>query len=265
MAPSFQFPRVRGLRFLAALGAASIIYLFIWSFGARPLQASLFCAREDTTDVKILLVSAYFPLPRSKHSHEEYDRWVKKYLTKVTTHIYFFAPPEVEGLIRELRGDLPMTLNTSFSSPFDIPPLQGLRGRYQEMHDEIPEDTHRIDWSKDTHSPELYAVWNAKTYFLQAGLQNSKANGLGFTWAFWTDAGSFRDDQEFAAWPDQQRISDIFQEGSCLTGTSAKDLFFIPVWDGPDDDWEGWQEDDGPVHVRDSVSEGRFVVHDRGV
>ena len=251
MASSFQLPRIRAPRSLVALGVAAIICLLIWSYDIRVPRPSLFPAKEDPTDVAILLVSAFFPLAKSKHSTEDYAGWLKKYLTKVTTHIYFFAPPEIESMIRELRGDLPMTLNTSFSSPFDIPPLRDLRGRYEEMHE--------LDLEKDIHSPELYAVWSSKTYFLGEGLRNSKANGFDFTWAFWNDAGSFRDDQEFTAWPNRHRISDIFLEGSRLTGTRAKDLFFMPIWDSPGDNLKGWQEDDGPIQSRNSVSEGRSI------
>ena len=277
MALLTQFLHGRGFRFLVALGATCTIYLLIWSLDAslsytkedatdaRPLHASLSHGKEDAADAKILLVSAYFPLPRSKHTHEDYAGWLRRYLTKVTTHIYFFAPPEAESMIRKLRGDLPMTLNTSFSSPFDTPPFRDLRGRYEQMHNEVPPDTQIIDWRKETHSPELYAVWNAKTYFLHAGLQNSKANGFNPTWAFWNDAGSFRDGQELVAWPDPRRLAEIFQDGSRLTGTRVKDLFFMPVWNGPNDDWKGWQEDDGPVHAHDSFSEGNLYIHDRGI
>lgn len=252
MAYTFPFPRIRGLRFLVPLGIAAFLYLLIWWSDIQLRSASLFPeAGEGSTDVAILLVSAFFPLAKSKHSHENYAGWLRMYLTKVTTHIYFFAPPEIETMIRGLRGDLPMTLNTSFSSPFDIPPLRDLRGRYEEMHE--------LDWEKDIHSPELYAVWSSKTYFLEEGLRNSKASGFDFTWAFWNDAGSFRDDQEFTAWPDRRRISEVFLEGSRLTGTRAKDLFFMPIWDGPGDDLKGWKEDDGPVQSHGSVSEGKSI------
>ena len=249
---SFALPRIRSPRLLAALGVAGILYLLIWSSDAWQLhRVSLFSSKEETTDVSILLVSAFFPLAKSKHSHEDYAGWLRKYLAKVTTHIYFFAPPEIESMIRDLRGDLPMTLNTSFSSPFDIPPLQGLRGRYEEMHE--------LDIEKDIHSPELYAVWTSKTYFLEEGLRNSKATGFDFNWAFWNDAGSFRDDQEFTAWPSRRRVSDIFLAGSRLTGTRIRDLIFMPIWDSPGDNLKGWKEEDGPIQSRASVSEGESI------
>jgi len=81
---------------------------------------------------QILLVSAYFPLTKAKHTHQEYLKWISLYLSKITSHIYFFTPPELEPTIRNLRGDLPITLNTTFTTPFDIPPLKGLEGRYTE-------------------------------------------------------------------------------------------------------------------------------------
>ena len=67
MSFSLQLPRVRAPRFLAALGVAGILYLFIWSSDIHLRQASLIPAKEDA-DVAILLVSVFFPLTNSKHS-----------------------------------------------------------------------------------------------------------------------------------------------------------------------------------------------------
>lgn len=127
--PPFPLPRTRSLRLLVPLGLAAILYLIACPSAFQLHKASPFPVKEDTSNVSILLVSAFFPLAKSKHSHEDYAGWLRKYLAKVTTHIYFFAPPEIESMIRDLRGDLPITLNTSFSSPFEIPPLRDLRGR----------------------------------------------------------------------------------------------------------------------------------------
>ena len=46
--------------------------------------------------------------------------------------LFFFAPPEIKGMIRKLRGNPLMTPNTSFAPPFDMPPLKGMGGYYAE-------------------------------------------------------------------------------------------------------------------------------------
>ena len=83
----------------------------------------------------ILLVSAMFPLTKSKHSVEDYISWFSMFLGPITTDIYFYTPPVFSPNIQKARGEgLPITLNTSYASPFDIPPLMGLEEKYQKMH-----------------------------------------------------------------------------------------------------------------------------------
>jgi hypothetical protein len=112
-----------------------------------------------------------------------------------------------------------------------------------------------LDIEKTIHAPELYAVWSSKPYFLNEAVKNLAQIGINYDYAFWNDAGSFRDDQSYSRWPDGRRISEIFQEGSRITGTPKDDLLFIPIWNGPGVDMKDWQEPMGPV-TGDSFSEG---------
>lgn len=202
-------------------------------------------------DSQILLVSAFFPLAKAKHTQKEYAEWMELYLTKITTHVYFFAPPEMEDTILELRGHLPMTLNTSFASPFDIPPLKGLQGRYDDMN--------KVDPERAYHSPELYAVWSSKTYFLREALLNMQSAGMNIGYAFWNDAGSFRDQQDFNRWPAHERIEQIFTIGANLSDTSKDELFFMPMWGLPKDPLRNWTPLEGPKEYETSISEGQFI------
>lgn len=201
---------------------------------------------------QVLLVSAFYPLAKSKHTHDEYAAWMKLYLSKIKTHIYFFAPPEIEGMIRKLRGDLPMTLNTTFATPFDIPPLRGMEGRYVDMNKIDPENAY--------HSPELYAVWSSKTYFLREALLNVQSTGKNVEYAFWNDAGSFRDQQDFVHWPAPERVDEIFADGARLSSMHKDELFFMPMWDVPRDDLRNWTPLEGPKEYGGSVSEGQPIT-----
>lgn len=199
----------------------------------------------------VLLVSAFYPLANSKHSHADYNAWLKGFLGTVETHIYFFTSPAMVPTIKSIRGNLPITFNTTFENAFSIPPLRGLEARYEKMHAMDPE--------KEIHNHHLYAVWNSKGYLLDQGIKNSLNAGHNYDYAFWNDAGSFRDHQEFSDWPNAMRISQIFNEGTELTGTPKEDLFFQPIWDGPGDKLKNWKESDGPVDVGNSYSEGELI------
>jgi hypothetical protein len=197
---------------------------------------------------QILLVSAFYPLAKAKHTRKEYAQWMKLYLTKITTHIYFFAPPEMEDIVRKLRGPLPMTLNTSFESPFDIPPLQGLEARYNDMN--------KVDPERAYHSPKLYAVWSSKTYFLREALLNMQSAGMNVEYAFWNDAGSFRQKQDFNRWPALERIDEMFNAGAEMSNMSKDELFFMPMWDVPKDPLRDWTPLEGPKEYESAISEG---------
>ncbi|KAJ3749378.1 hypothetical protein DFH05DRAFT_1476494 [Lentinula detonsa] len=196
-------------------------------------------------DQQILLVSGLFPLSKSKHSAEDYRSWLTLFLGIVTTDVYFFTPPELAELVAEVRGSLPIIINTTFSSPFDIPPLVNLKEPYERMH--------AIDRERSRHSPELYAIWNGKPYFLDEALKNSEKQ---YSYSFWTDAGSFRKEHAYQSWPDSARVEEVWNEGSKLSGVAKEDLLFFPMWEPPHASMRNWQDTLGPVDT--DFSEGSF-------
>ncbi|KAJ6584802.1 hypothetical protein B0H19DRAFT_927552 [Mycena capillaripes] len=197
---------------------------------------------------KILLVTAFFPLSKSKHTMREYEWWLSQFLAPITTDVYFFAPTDMEPLIRRCRGDLSIIIDTTYSTPFEIPPLNMYRDHYQKMHAQ--------DREAFRHSPELYAVWNAKPFFLDEAVQNLSRTGKAYDYAFWNDAGSFRSTHEYKGWPDPGRVREIWEEGSALSGEKAEDLLFFPITGMPHSSFRYWVQDHGPVD--NEFSEGSF-------
>ncbi|KAH7884889.1 hypothetical protein F5I97DRAFT_1893153 [Phlebopus sp. FC_14] len=201
-----------------------------------------------------LIVSAFFPLSHSKHSMGAYKSWLTNFLEPLQTPIYMFTTPELAPILQALRGPnpYPLTINTTFSSPFDIPPLDGLQQKYEEMW--------AWDREHDRHGPELYAVWNGKPYFLAEGLDNAvREHGTQYEYAFWLDAGSFRERHTYVHWPDRARVRDVLEsiKGVQAPGTKEEEeLLFIPMWWTPDTKFRNWTEDMGPVDTE--FSEGSF-------
>ena len=202
----------------------------------------------STSPPRILLVSAFFPLKHSKHSQSDYESWLKRFLGQISTDVYFFAPPDSADLVSAARpSSFPMTLNTTFSSAFDVPPLKALQPNYTVMHS--------WDREKRRHSPELYAVWNAKAYFLIEAINNAGNSGKTYDYVFWNDAGSFRDEHGYKVWPDPERVVQVFEQGEKKSGMKKDDLMFFPVTGMPYWSQRYWKEDQGPVDV--DFSEGR--------
>ncbi|KAJ7758556.1 hypothetical protein DFH07DRAFT_741680 [Mycena maculata] len=196
----------------------------------------------------ILLVTSFFPLSKSKHTMREYENWLTRFLEPIATDIYFYAPAEMESLIRKCRGDLPIIINTTYTTPFDIPPLDGARNVYYKMQAQ--------DRERARHSPELYAVWAAKPYFLDEAVQSLARVGKVYDYAFWNDAGSFRFPHKYTNWPSPARVRSIWEEGSALSGEKAEDLLFFPIAGLPHPSMKYWVQDHGPVDTE--FSEGSF-------
>jgi hypothetical protein len=79
--------------------------------------------------------------------------------------------------------------------------------------------TRKCDKEMFRHSPELYAVWNAKSFFLDSALQILQRQGRVYDYAFWTDAGSFRENYAFKDWPEAHRVDHLWEKGSEISGT----------------------------------------------
>ncbi|KAJ7688230.1 hypothetical protein B0H14DRAFT_3101224 [Mycena olivaceomarginata] len=156
----------------------------------------------NSSSTPILLVSAFFPLSKSKHTIREYEWWLCQFLGPITTDIYFYTSVEMAPLVRKCRGGLPITIDTTFASPFDIPPLREFREQYRGQLE--------LDRERDIHqSEELYAAWNGKPLLARQGKT--------YEYAFWNDAGSFRIVHGFTEWPSFVRVDEIWREGSALS------------------------------------------------
>jgi hypothetical protein len=196
---------------------------------------------------RILLVSAMFPLRKSKHSTAEYDRWLRNYLGAITTDVYLFTTPAMEDRVRAFRGEnLTLTIDTTYSSPFEIPPLKGREAEYRKMHAK--------DRERSIHSIELYAVWNAKPFFLNAAVRSLEKQGVRYDYAFWNDAGSFRKEHRYRQWPSPAKVQEVWDECGRLMGTNKEDLVFFPMWRAPHPFNAQWTENMGPIDA--AFSEG---------
>ena len=231
--------RPLSLLVLIAIGLASYLsltaYLRSDALAIDPLPIPI------STDARVLLVSALYPLAKSKHSSADYARWLHRFLGSIDTDVYFFTTPDLASVVRDVAAvrARSVVINTTYASPFDVPPLVGLRAAYARMHGH--------DRERARHSPELYAVWNAKPFFLSEGLANA---GGRYRYAFWCDAGSFRSEHRYRVWPDPDRVEQLWKD-------MGEDRLFLPIESVPGRAHSTWKADMGPVDV--DFSEGAFL------
>ncbi|KAF8058534.1 hypothetical protein FPV67DRAFT_1676111 [Lyophyllum atratum] len=219
--------------------------------GSRAQERSI----STTPGIRVLLVSALFPLEHSKHSDDDYRDWLARFLgtSGIDCDVYFYTTPTLEPLVRSLHESSNhtriLTLNTTYTTPFAIPPLAAHWAKYVQMH--------AWDRERDIHSPELYAVWNAKPWLLeQALLHLGDSLGVSYDYAFWNDAGSFRDPHAFGAWPDPERVDHVFTSASKAAGERKEDMIFVPIMKLPTMREYAWTADMGPMNI--DFGEGSF-------
>ena len=201
---------------------------------------------QNTSSSRILIVSALFFTPAYKNSNETILSWLPHFLGLITTDIYIYTTPELASAVEAARGiDLPIMIDKSFASPFEVPPLRGRETVYKQMHD--------ADKERTFHVPELYAVWNAKPFFVENAIQTLQGMRE-YDYVFWTDADSFKEHHGYSAWPNTGRLGKVWKEGSIISGVRKQDLIFMPVINPPSKGDKFWTEDMGPIDA--DFSEG---------
>jgi hypothetical protein len=193
----------------------------------------------------VLLVSAFFPLNHSRHSDEEYEKRLGSFLDAIQTPIYFFTSPEIAPLIEKHRGSLPITVNSSYTDVFDVPPVQGLYDHYTKMRRWQNKD-------RKIEGPGLYALRTVKPWFLTEAVKNYESGltpgSKSIGYAFWVDIGNFHDPPKVHDWPNIERVKEVFKEGAEATGRSEDELIFFPMNDVPNLTMQWWREDMGPFY-----------------
>jgi hypothetical protein len=192
---------------------------------------------------RVLLVTAFFQLSESKPIK---DKWLQHFLGQVTNDIYIFTTPNLESRILQLRGsssnNLKITVDTSYPTPFDIPPLKGKEDAYAKMK--------KKDRKKSkSHTPELFALRNSKPFFLHTALQKTQGNAssVSYDYAFWNDVANFHEEHRYREWPSPSRVQEVWEEGTWITGTRTDELMFIPMWGLPHPTFVFWNENMGPI------------------
>ena len=208
---------------------------------------------QTTSSSRILIVSALFSIPPYKNSNETILSWLPHFLGPITTDIYFYTTPELASAVETARGTgLPITIDTSFASPFEVPPLRGRETVYKQMHD--------VDKEHAFHLPELYAVWNAKPFFIENAIQTLQGMRE-YDYVFWNDADSFKEGHGYSAWPHTGRLEKVWEEGSSISGVGKQNLIFMPVINPPSKGDRFWTEDMGPIDVDFSEGVSTYTLH----
>jgi hypothetical protein len=125
------------------------------------------------------IVTAYYPI-RSKFTKDKYLEWGKTFL-KLKSPIVIFTEEHLISELSSLRGNFPIKF---ISLPFEeLDTWKLYKDKWVQNHTIDPENSY--------HTPELYAIWAQKAFFVEMAI---KSNYFNTNYFFWCDFGAFRDE-----------------------------------------------------------------------
>ncbi|UJR19720.1 hypothetical protein I4U23_022854 [Adineta vaga] len=154
------------------------------------------------------IVTAYFPLEKSKYSQDKYHLWLKNFLGFCHSPMIIYTSNEHQPILQQLRhnGSLITHFITTYNSPFGIPLIKSFLPAFNKEYE--------TDSEKMYHSVELYAIWAAKSFLLN---QSAQLNPFQTKYFLYVDAGVFRSSAyRFQKWPHKSAMDTIFKDDRLL-------------------------------------------------
>jgi len=152
------------------------------------------------------VISVYFEFEKSKHSKEEYQKWLRNMLTSVEeAPLVIFTDRKSVNTINQTRSiQLENTFIYVYESIWDVLKELGEKRKinYVENYSNFQNS---LDPEKNIHNPSLYAIWNLKSYFVQKVVE---LNPFKSSFFIYTDAGAWRK-KRIPNWPDNQFINKL--------------------------------------------------------
>jgi len=125
----------------------------------------------------MLLVTAYYPIQKSKHKSDLYNLWISIFFECVTCPVIFFCSSKTYLEIQSKAKSNIKFIQREFDS-FEMMKEPQMK-KWKEWWN--------IDPEKEIHSPELYAIWASKQEFIREAIKLVDTDVY-----IWCDAGCFR-------------------------------------------------------------------------
>ena len=152
--------------------------------------------------MSVTVVTCYYKFP-SKHSHDEYNKWMNNFLQNIGCNLIIFTSPELVDFIKEKRKDFAdktIIIEEKLEE-------NDIFKKYQDKWDY----QYSIDKLKYCgRTPNCYVVWNSKLTYLKKAIELNPFKSDKFVW---TDIGCLRNLDPIVLnkikdYPKYERISD---------------------------------------------------------
>jgi hypothetical protein len=152
---------------------------------------------------KTTIVTAYYNI-KSKYPSNTYISWMQNFL-KIPCNLVVFTDEGSYDIIKNFRISFGLEHKTVII-------LKRIEEFYNYKYIDYYKYCHSIDIENNYHTPELYMIWNEKTYFVKEVLEK---NPFHSEWFFWTDIGCVRDVKMFdfiCNYPNDDKVDNLNKE-----------------------------------------------------
>jgi len=131
--------------------------------------------------MSITVVTCYYKI-KSKHSHDDYDKWITNFLSNISCNLVVFTSPDLVDYIVEKRQRF-LDKTRIISMVFEELPVY-------KLYKDLWEIQYQMDKQQDTgRTKECYVLWNSKIYFLRQVIETNPFFSDKF---IWSDIGCLR-------------------------------------------------------------------------
>ena len=214
------------LTLLVIVVIASIVYLASLHFkekmrSSRLIQISQYCKNDsikndflkkdsymdieihgDKKQSDVTIISVYFQLEKSKHSHLKYEEWLDNFFLSIKSPLVILTDKKsIRNTLKKRK--YPTTLYITDSIWNLLNEIGQKRNRnYIENYKCVQPS---LDPEYEKHNPNLYALWNLKSFIADKFAQENIYNSSSF---IYTDAGAWRK-KAYKNWPDEKFVLKI--------------------------------------------------------
>jgi hypothetical protein len=172
------------------------------------------------------VVSCYYQLKQSKHSPDEYMRWITNFLRNIDAPIVMFSDGAEYELLCQIRNQAGL-LDKFYPVRKPLAELEFSTPQWIETW------TKQVEKSKfkHLHNQELYRIWANKSFFVREAIELNPFHSDAFVWC---DAGCWRDPQVAMHFGKGWPCSEALRPGCLLLLTMADLTPFVSKITNPE-------------------------------
>ena len=150
----------------------------------------------------LTVISIYFQLDKSKHSHSKYEMWLDNFFLSVKSPLIILTDKRsIEKTLKKREYPTAMYITDSIWNLLSEISAKRKRNYIESYKCSQP----HLDPEYSKHNPNLYALWNLKSFIVDKIAQDNIYGSSSF---IYTDAGAWRE-KKHENWPDEKFVLDI--------------------------------------------------------